>query len=58
MMKFTVRAFVFALALTGMAATSVSTASTLNKTKTAMLTQPGSPAPVCAPSDPSHCGMD
>ncbi len=58
MMKFTVRAFVFALALAGMAATSVSNASTPDKTKIAMMTQPGSPAPVCAPSDPSHCGMD
>jgi len=57
-MKFTVRAFVFTLALAGVAATTASKASTPVMAKTAMLTQPGSPAPVCAPSDPSHCGMD
>lgn len=58
MKTFAVRAFVLTLALAGVAATTVSKASTPGKAKLAMMTEPGSPAPVCAPSDPSHCGMD
>lgn len=58
MKNLVIRAFVLTLALSGVAATSVSKASTPAKAKLAMMTEPGSPAPVCAPSDPSHCGMD
>ncbi len=59
MKNFTVRAFVLTLAIAGAVATSVSSAST-NKHMTAKVsfTDPTTPAPVCKPSDPSHCGMD
>ena len=55
-MKHIVRAFVVALVLTGVAATTqTSSASAQNKvvaTRTSML-----PVPTCAPDDPNACGM-
>ena len=50
-----IRAFVVALAFAGFSASSVSakTATTVS-TKTVNVT----PTPLCAPSDPTHCGMD
>jgi hypothetical protein len=55
-MKLIVRAFVAALVLTGVAAsTQTSSASTQNKVvaaRTSML-----PIPSCAPDDPNACGM-
>jgi hypothetical protein len=54
-MKHIVRAFVFVLVLTGVAATTqTSNASTKNKVtvaRTSML-----PVPTCAPNDPNACG--
>ncbi len=58
MKQFTIRAFVLTLALAGIAATSVSKASTPSKVKVAAMVEPGSSAPLCLPSDPSHCGLD
>jgi hypothetical protein len=55
-MKLIVRAFVVALVLTGVAATTqTSSASTQNKVtaaRTSML-----PVPTCPPDDPNGCGM-
>ncbi|WP_174243082.1 hypothetical protein [Granulicella sp. L60] len=55
-MKHIVQAFVVVLVLTGVAATSqTSAASTKNKvtvSRTSMV-----PVPVCAPNDPNACGM-
>jgi hypothetical protein len=55
-MKTIVRAFVVALVLTGVAATTqTSSASTKNKvtaTRTSML-----PIPTCPPNDPNACGI-
>lgn len=58
MKNLTIRAFVLALAITGAAATTVSKASTPAKAHVAAMTEPGSPTPVCKPSDPSLCGID
>ena len=57
MKKFTVRAFVLTLALTGIAATSVSNAAT-PKHKAIAFSDPSSPAPMCAPSSGDVCGLD
>jgi len=59
MKSLTIRAFVLTLAIAGAVATSVSSAS-MHKNMTAKVsfTDPSSPAPLCKPSDPSHCGMD
>jgi hypothetical protein len=55
-MKTTIRAFVVALVVTGVAATTqTSNASTKNKvtiSRTSML-----PVPTCAPDDPNACGI-
>jgi hypothetical protein len=55
-MKLVIRAFVVALVLTGVAATTqTSSASTQNKVtaaRTSML-----PVPTCPPDDPNGCGM-
>jgi hypothetical protein len=58
MKQFTVRAFVLTLALTGIAATSVSKASTPSKAKISAspMSVPG--LPVCPPHDPNACGLD
>lgn len=57
-MKNIVRAFVLTLAVASMTATTVSKASTPSKTAVSAMTEPGSPTPVCKPSDPSLCGID
>ncbi|WP_174243081.1 hypothetical protein [Granulicella sp. L60] len=54
-MKHIVRAFVVVLVLTGVAATTQTSASTKNNvtvSRTSMV-----PVPVCAPNDPNACGM-
>jgi hypothetical protein len=50
-----VRAFVVTLALAGFGATTVS-AHTAAKAKISATTQ-DLPSPVCAPSDPTYCGL-
>ena len=57
MKKFTVRAFVLTLAITGAAATAVSNAAT-PKHKAVAISDPSGPAPVCAPSSGETCGLD
>ena len=57
MKKLTVRAFVLTLALTGVAATSVSNAAT-PKHKAVAFSDPSGPAPVCMPSSGQTCGLD
>ncbi len=55
-MKIIVRAFVVVLALTGAAATTLtSSASTSTQTKVARTSM--LPVPTCAPNDPNACGM-
>jgi hypothetical protein len=59
MKNFTIRAFVLTLAIAGAVATSVSSAAISHKHTTVVaMTDPTSPVPICAPSDPTHCGMD
>ena len=59
MKNFTVRAFVLTLALAGIAATSVSAATTSKTHKaTTSLTDPTGPAPTCAPNSGDTCGLD
>ena len=57
MKKLTVRAFVLTLALTGVAATTVSNAAT-PKHKAVAFSDPSGPAPVCMPSSGQTCGLD
>jgi hypothetical protein len=58
-MKFSVRAFVLTLALTGAVATSVSSAATkTHKVTTASFTDPSNPAPLCNPKSGDDCGID
>ncbi len=55
-MKFTVRALVVVLVLTGAAATTqTSSASTRNKVTAARISM--LPVPTCPPDDPNACGM-
>ncbi len=57
-MKIIVRAFVVVLALTGTAATTLtSSASTSTQPKIAVARTSMLPVPTCAPSDPNACGM-
>jgi hypothetical protein len=54
-MKLAIRTLVVALALTGAAATQISSASTQNKVAAARVSV--LPVPTCAPDDPNACGM-
>jgi len=55
-MKTMIRAFVVALVVTGVAATTqTSSASTKNKVMTARTSM--LPVPTCAPDDPNACGI-
>jgi hypothetical protein len=59
MKKFSIRAFVLTLALTGAVATTVSSAATkAHKATTASFTDPGSPMPLCKPNTGDNCGID
>jgi hypothetical protein len=54
-----IRLSVLTLTLTGFAAASVSAhARTMNKASVAPLSVVGGSTTLCAPSDPSHCGLD
>jgi hypothetical protein len=56
-----VRAFVFTLVLSGIAASTVSYRATSQGSSNVMMAKGGNtslPTPVCAPHDPNHCGMD
>jgi hypothetical protein len=55
-MKFTVRAFVLALVVTGAAATTM-TASTSAQNKVVATRVSVLPVPSCAPDDPNACGL-
>ncbi len=50
-----IRALVLGLAVTGLTAVSVSSSALSAKTGTKVAM--ASPTPLCAPSDPSHCGL-
>jgi hypothetical protein len=54
-MKLAIRTLVVALALTGAAATQISSVSTQNKVAAARVSV--LPVPTCAPDDPNACGM-
>ncbi len=57
MKNFAIRAFVLSLAVTGFGAATISS----NASTTAKLAKPApamSVPPLCAPGDPSHCGLD
>jgi len=51
-----VRAFVMTLAIAGFGATTVS-AHSASKAKLSATNKIVDPAPLCAPSDPSYCGL-
>lgn len=56
-----VRAFVFTLVFTGLAAASTVSSRAISDSSTKVMAKGGNsslPTPMCAPSDPSHCGMD
>jgi hypothetical protein len=54
-----VRLFVLSLAATGFGAATVSAhARTVTKASVAPVSVVGGSQTLCAPSDPSHCGMD
>jgi hypothetical protein len=56
-MKYIVRAFVVALALTGaIASTQISSATT--HTKVTVAKTSAFPVPMCPPDDPNACGID
>jgi hypothetical protein len=59
-MKTTIRAFVVALVLVGAGSTTFVSASpnSSNGITVKAHNVVGLPAPLCAPSDPTHCGMD
>jgi hypothetical protein len=58
-MKTLVRGFVVALAIVGFTASSVAASHTASKgAKISTATQASGSTPLCAPSDPSHCGLD
>ena len=55
-MKFTIRAFVVALVLTGaVASTQIASASSQNKVTVAKVS--AIPTPMCPPDDPHACGL-
>ena len=59
MKSLSLRLSVLALALTGFIASSVTSKPASRKTVTPVVVAMGTtPATVCAPSDPSHCGLD
>jgi hypothetical protein len=54
-----VRGFVVALAIVGFTASSVAASHSASKTsKIGSVPQTAGSTPLCAPSDPSHCGLD
>jgi hypothetical protein len=53
-----IRAFVLMLALTGFGSSSVSSTPGSSAAHVHANSMAGVPAALCAPSDPSHCGMD
>jgi len=58
-MKYIVRAFVVALALTGaIASTHISSASAQTKASVANAKTSAFPIPMCDPNDPNACGID
>jgi hypothetical protein len=56
-MKHIVRAFVVALVLTGVAATTQTSSATTTQNKVTAARTSMLPVPVCAPDDPNACGM-
>jgi hypothetical protein len=54
-----IRLFVLTLTIAGFSAATVSAhARTTTKASVAPLSVVGGSSPLCAPSDPSHCGLD
>jgi len=59
MKKFTVRAFVLTLALTGTIATSMkSAAEKTHKVASVSFTDPSGPVPLCSPNGKTSCGIE
>ena len=59
MKSLSIRLSVLALTLTGFTASTLASKAAPRKTVTPVVVAMGTtPATVCAPSDPSHCGLD
>ena len=58
MKSLTARLSVLALALTGFAASTVVSKAATHNTGTTVVAMGTSPVCMCAPHDPTHCGLD